>query len=248
MASYAGVYTDVILSLQRALAHLSASVPPPQQTRIATGNAYRYREKLPQQAIVLKCTRALSALIAIKSLLDEGLALDAGALMRVSDEVGSDILFLAGPLIFRHEPENSHSRYLDEFFQEEFDTPDPINSSQKRDRVSRRQVRAYVARTFSSTADVNQAVEVTRTIETTFSGYVHGAGAHTMDVYDGRSFHIHLQEGDKPLVDLINQYSQYLQRTVMHFAIASKALGAEGLFNQLYALNRHHFDDYGELR
>ena len=81
-------------------------------------------------------------------MLQNGLVLDAGATMRAMDELDSDIMFIAGPLVFQHAREPRHAEYLAEFFQEEFDHPDPLQATQRRNRVSRRDIRAYVARTY----------------------------------------------------------------------------------------------------
>jgi hypothetical protein len=124
-----------IAAMRSAMERLAAAVPAPVLTRTASGPHYRYREQDVRQAIVLKSVRAYSAALAMRTLIDAGLALDAGAVMRIADELGSDILFLAGPLIFGKEPEENHRRFIQEFFQEEFDTANPLHSTQSRDRV-----------------------------------------------------------------------------------------------------------------
>lgn len=56
-------------------------------------------EQLPQQAILLKTVRILSAIHTLKLTLDAGLLLDAGASMRILDEIGSEVQFLAAPYL-----------------------------------------------------------------------------------------------------------------------------------------------------
>ena len=182
------------------------------------------REQKPRQALVLKSVRLSSALRAGWVLLKNGLVLDAGATMRAIDELTSDIMFIAWPLVFQHPPEPRHAQYLAEFFQEEFDHPDPLQATQKRKRLSRCDIRAYVARTFEAGLPVSQIVTLSETIDAAFSGYVHGAAAHTMDIYDARKFVLPLRATDQPLSDMMDQYVMYIYRAMMSVAIAAKAL------------------------
>jgi hypothetical protein len=181
-------------------------------------------------------------------LLQNGLVLDAGATMRALDELESDIMFLAGPLVFQHRREPRHDQYLAEFFQKEFDHPDPLQATQKRNRVSRRDIRAYVARTYNARLPVSQVVAVTETIDATFSGYVHGAAVHIMDVYDGRKFVLPLQTADRRLSDMMEQYVLYIHRAMMAVAVAAKAFGDSGTFEMVYQAVHSVFTDDGKVQ
>ena len=141
--------------LSRCSAEMADAVPPPQLVAVpSAAQSYRYVERSIQQAMVLKMIRTVSALAALQLLAESGLVLDAGAIMRTLDELGTDLMFLAGPSR-TGSIEPKHLEYLDEFFQEEFDHPDPLVASQSRRRVSRRDIRAYVARVYSDTAGVS---------------------------------------------------------------------------------------------
>ncbi|WP_139217626.1 hypothetical protein [Phyllobacterium sp. CL33Tsu] len=227
---------------------MTNSLPKPAIVQTVGGAHYRYREELVGQALFLKSVRILSALLAGRTLLEAGLFLDAGASMRILDEVESDILFLAGPIIFRTAPEKGHEQYLKEFFQEEFDHPDPLKATQKRHRVGRRDIRAYVARAYQAGMGVSDIISVTETIERIFSGYVHGAAVHTLDTYDGRHFRVPMVRGDRSLEALRDQFSQYTSRALTALATAAKAIGDEDLFSNLYRLNHELYDEYGTLR
>lgn len=248
MISYEEAYQRVRDALDACLLSLSRGIPQPVLVPTPTGRAFRYQEKSPQQALIIKCVRMLSALTALKVLLDHGLLLDAGSMMRISDEVGSDIMFIAGPMLFAHPPEERHRRYLEELFQEEFGGADILSSRLKRNRVSRREIRAYVARTYSDESEVSRAVAVTELIEGVFSGFVHGAGTHTMDLFDGLDFQVTLDRGNRVLADMRDQFSHYLQRTVQGFCFSAMAIGREDVFRTLHRLDKELFQANGELR
>ncbi|HWJ75326.1 MAG TPA: hypothetical protein VNX29_19370 [Kaistia sp.] len=242
-------FTTAVQTIDQAVARMENLVPRPAWTHLHGDNrAHRYVEHQPRQALVLKSVRLSSALRAGWVLLQNGLVLDAGATMRVMDELGTDIMFIAGPLVFQHPSEPRHDQYLVEFFQEEFDHPDPLQATQRRNRVSRRDIRAYVARTYNAGLPVSQVVAVTETIDATFSGYVHGAAVHIMDVYDGHKFVLPLPATDQQLSDMMWQYILYVHRAMMAVAVAAKTFGDSGPFELVNGAVHSVFTDDGEIR
>ncbi len=236
-----------LAALQDAVERLERAVPKPSKTVTSSGHpAYRYIEKTPEQALVLKLVRLVSALRSLALLIENGLPLDGGAAMRIIDEIDSDVLFLSGPLIFGGK-EPRHEQFLAEFFQEEFDDPNPVKASQKRNRVSRRDVRAYNARAYNHGDAVSDVVAVNETIDNAFSGFIHGAAIHVLDVFDGARFRVPAASDDEPVEAVRDQLQQYLHRSMMSTAVAAKALKDDVLFAELHALQRSMFNDYGDL-
>ena len=105
-----------------------------------------------------------------------------------------------------------------------------------------------MARTYNAGVPVSQIVAVTETIDATFSGYVHGAAAHIMDVYDGRTFLLPLRASDQRLSDMMEQYVMYIHRAIMAVAVASKAFGDDGPFEMVYRVIHSTFSDDGSAR
>jgi hypothetical protein len=105
-------------------------------------------------------------------------------LQRTLDEIGEDIMFLLMP------PENSdevtlRQRYLDSFWQEEFEEGvAPIESTRTRDQIKRRRIRSYIARRMGSSNE-QSANKVSAVLTRTYSGYVHGASPQIMDMCGG---------------------------------------------------------------
>lgn len=242
-------FTTAVQTIDYAVGVMEKLVPPPKLIHLHRDDrAHRYVERQRRQALVLKSVRLSSAFRSGWVLLQNGLVLDAGVSMRVLDEIESDIMFIAGPLVFQHLPEPRHDQYITEFFQEEFDHPDPLQATQKRNRVSRRDIRAYVARTYNAGLPVSQVVAVTETIDAAFSGYVHGAAVHIMDVYDGQKFALPLQTTDRRLSDMMEQYVLYVHRAMMAVAVAAKAFGDSGPFELVHEAVQSVFTDDGKIR
>lgn len=225
------MYEKILPELQNAFIQLESAVPPPKQVMINGGFAYRYAEKQPQQAIVMKFARVVSGIQATWHLLQEGFTQEAASMQRILDELNSDIQFLAGSIIFGSE-ESTHTQFLSEFFQEEFDDrKTALESQQKRHRVPRQKIRAYNARMFSSPNQVSIASEVTRTIENANSGYIHAAGTHIMDMYGGILPHFHI-DGMKatPIYKTsLDNFRNYLIRSLLIACFTAKALDHDKL-------------------
>src|ERR1700723_2890110 len=72
------------------------------------------------------------------------------------------------------------------FFKEELDVPSSaIRSTQKRPMVRREKIVAYLARIKGAGFNPSQNVEVNRTVNKIYGGYVHGASPHLMEMYYG---------------------------------------------------------------
>jgi len=228
-------YNDVLPRLTSGFRQFEQAVPEPQLVYVGGRRAFRYVERLPQQAIVLKLSRLVTGLEAVWALLERGLPQEAAAIQRILDEIGSDIMFLAGPLtVGKKEP--IHDAYLTDFFEEEFHVSDPVGTQVPRHRVPRKKIRAYVARTYGAVDEpIDKAIAVAAFIEGAYSGYIHVAGAQAMDAYGGipRRFHIEGMQGTPILDDAAADFRNYLFRGLTDMACGARALGLIKLFDEL---------------
>jgi hypothetical protein len=107
----------------------------------------------------------------------------------------------------------------------------------KRDTVPRKKILAYLARVEQQPKDPSSAVELYHTIHSAYSGFIHGASPHIMDMYGGNPprFHTHDMAGtprhDGHRYDLYNPYF----RAIISFAIVAQAFGDEELLQELRA-------------
>lgn len=215
------------------IAEIQFIVPAPQFVDFSSNRkGYRYVEKTVQQALFLKCLRISSALQSLVLLARGGLSLDAGAIVRILEELHNDVLFLAGPLLTNQDPEPRHVQYLEEFFQEEFDHDNPLEASQSRNSVSRKHILAFNRRTFGEGFAVDVSV-LSKTLEKAFSGYIYGAACHVMDIYDGETFHVPLTYEAPPAVHLRETVFNYFYRSLCTFAIAARACDLPELMKRI---------------
>jgi hypothetical protein len=178
--------------METTLRDLENRVPSPKVIKFGKGHVFRYVERSIHQAIIQKLARTISGLHAARILLDHGFVQELGALQRMLDEFQEDITFLSYAVIYDGLTE-LHQRYLDAFYEEELDKPeDPVASTQKRPMIPRKKIRAYLARLEGSNIDPSRGIELSKTITKTYSGFIHGASPHIMDMYGGNPPRFHV--------------------------------------------------------
>ena len=198
---------------------------------LAGAFVYRYQDRTAHQALVQKLARIISGLHVARLLVAHGFFQEQGVIQRVIDELNDDVAFLALGLI-NNDLTPLHLEYLDAFYEEEFDKPgDALGSSQKRPMVSRQKIRAYLGRT-EGTADPSTQVEVMRTVSKLYSGFVHSASPHIMDMYGGEPprWHVAGMLATPHVRDHQEDLWNYFYRSIASFALAAKAFGVEELY------------------
>jgi len=231
-----GLYNQTLHHLDKAFKRIEDMVPPPQKVPHGDAFVFRYKEKTIHQAMVQKLARVVSSLHAAWLLLENGFLQEQAAVQRMLDEFHEDILFLAYAVINK-EQTPLHQEYLDAFYREEFDAPTAVESSHDRPMVSRRKIRAYVARVELAGTDPSTGVTLSHTIHSGYSGFIHGASPHIMDMVEGDPprFRIHGMQGtsrqEEHRHDLYNPFF----RAIIAFAMVAKAFGDEELFQSLQA-------------
>jgi hypothetical protein len=229
------LYRQALEMMGVAFDALSRKVGDPQLQPMGDGYVYRYKEKSIYQAIIQKLARLITGLHAISVLNKAGFLQEQAALQRTLDEFEEDIAFLCFGIIF-DEITDLHTEYLAAFYEEEFDDPkSAIRSTQKRPMISRKKIRAFVSKDRGAGYDQSSTIEIGRTISKTYSGYVHGASPHLMELYFGNPPKYQLSGGiDSPFYeDHIEDLLNYYYRSILSFAFAAKAFGEEDLFAKI---------------
>lgn len=196
----------------------------------------RHVEKTIQQALIQKLARIVSGLHAIDVLLINGFVQEQGVLNRTLDEIGEDITFLSAALT-NDTITNLHKQYLDAFFAEEFDNPDsPIDSTQKRNYPPRKKIRAYITRVLGKGINPSKVSDVGETLSKTYSGYVHAASPHIMDLCGGDPPRFHLTGMSKTprIEEHVEDAWNYYYRGLIATTCIAKALGDAELVDHLY--------------
>ena len=234
------IYDRLLADMETLVNLLANRVPQPQLVQIEELRAYRHIEKTIYQAIVQKLARMVSTLDAARILLNNGFVQEQASLQRILDEIQEDILFLVFGILEEDHDSSLHQRYLDIFFQEEFDADTAIKSSQKRPTVPRKKIHAYLSRTGFSPFDPSSGNELLRTVSKMYSGYIHAASPHIMDMYWGTPGRFHMRGlMGSPIYDAHqNDLWNYFYRGLSACAFAAKSFGDESLFEKYHRLLR----------
>ena len=232
----AALYNQTLHRLDKAFKRLESMVPPPQKMPHGNSFVFRYKEQTIHQAIIQKLARTVSGLHAARLLCDHGLFQEQSAIHRMLDKFHQDILFLAFAVLNKDQTQ-LHQKYLTAFYEEEFDAPTALESSQDRPMVSRKKLRAYVARTEFGNNDPSTGVAIFHTIHSAYSGFVHGASPHIMDMVRGDPPRFHIQGMSGTSLQEDHRYDLHnpFFRAIISFAVAAKAFADDELSKSLHA-------------
>lgn len=234
------LYDQTLKNMTNTLRSLEACVPPPQETIRQGSFVFRYVEKTIEQAIIQKLARVVTSLHSARLLLEHGFLQEQASIQRMLDEFHEDISFLVYAVIYNDKTQQ-HQDYLDAFYLEEFDAPTPMLSTQKRPMINREKIRAYVARSALAGVDPSTGIELSRTISKSYSGFVHGASPHIMDMYGGSPlrFHVDGQQGTDRQAEHRHDLWNYFFRSIVAFALTAKAFEDEKLFQSIQKYHLH---------
>lgn len=227
------MFALALAEIERGFRILEKRVPPPVRVPQKDSFVFRYREQTIHQAVVQKLARQVSGLHAVAVLHRHGLFQEQGVMQRGLDELGEDITFLALAII-RDDMTDRHKQYLQYFYAEEFDDPSEVIGSHKsREMVSRDKIRAYVNRVVDD--NPSRANIVGKVITKAYSGFVHAASPHIMDMV----------WGEPPRFDVCGETAQfatrgfdrdalnYFYRALLGTILAAIAFGEQKLASEL---------------
>ena len=228
------LYEKTLTTMEEIVNSLAERVPSPQRVPIKASFVFRYTEKSIRQAMVQKLARMVSTLNATRLLLNHGFVQEQATLQRILDEIQEDLLFLASGVIY-DDLAPLHQRYLDAFFEEEFDADNAVGSTQRRPMIPRKKIRAYIARIEGMAIDPHRMAEHLRTISKAYSGYVHAASPQIMDMYGGKPprFHMRGMKDTKRHDEHRRDLQHYFYRGISAVALVVKAFGDDELFKKI---------------
>jgi len=224
-------YEQILKNMEDTLRVFESRVSYPRLSKTKNGYILRYKEKNIHQALVQKLARVVSGLHAARLLLAHGFVQELGALQRMLDEFNEDINFLACGIINR-DMGDLHKRYLEYFYQEEFDESGrPLSAG--RPTIPRKKIRAYIAKLMTPGIPDNAKADPSKTLSSLYSGFVHGASPQIMDmcIGDPPLFRVRGLLGTRREKEHAEDLWNYFYRGILSFAITAKAFGDEALFN-----------------
>lgn len=221
------LYLNKTLSELESLYHqMHQQIEPPVFMDDNNYSRFRYRTNSESLACFLKGIKIISTLKASLVLLRGGYAQEVGALCRMIDDFCNEIFFLLAPQD-GEKLSKDQIRFLEDFFQEELDeTRQPLKSKQKRVNVPVRKIHGTFGKLAGNELNPSDAQELLRTTHQAFSGYLHGAYPHIMEMYGGNppNFHMSGMLGTPRIQEWWEQILGYVYRTVMISVFVARKL------------------------
>ncbi|MDV3437308.1 hypothetical protein R1H25_17755 [Stenotrophomonas sp. C2852] len=204
------------------------------QRRMAgrNGSVFRFPVQDAEHAIILKLAAMLNFLNGALQLCESGVVLAQGALERMADEAAEDVTFLAVGI--SHGMTQRHLDFLDYFWREDFtDFDDTMNSFQSRPQVPRDKIAAAIHAVGN---DPSTGSKVSKIITKSYSGFVHAAAPHVMELYDvpAGKFRVESSPAYRKLEHQQDLWN-YMYRGAMAIMAAAKAFGSDAHFQQMGA-------------
>jgi hypothetical protein len=209
--------SEAIDELNECVNALATSFPLPRRVSVNGKLAFRHRRQDDLLLSYLKLVKIASHHNAAVILMRAGYAQEVYALCRMIDEACEDISFMATPL--DNGPSVHQRRFIEEFYQEEFTGSDLVRSQQERDRVPRKKVRAGASHLGDSLAgwDPHTHLMNVGALSNAFSGFVHGAYVHLMELFGGDPprFHTRGMSGTPRMQECFGNHVNHTYRSLL---------------------------------
>jgi hypothetical protein len=228
---------------------LGADFPPPKLLQYKHVVADRHQDAELSNGLFcfLKAVKICSTLNAAVLLVSKGFAQEAYALCRVAEDQADDIHFLLLPR-GKEALSELQERVLAEFFQEEFEDPtEPVRTSQDRDRVSRKKIRAAV-NSDAGVDDPSTANAISQMFYRAFSGYVHGAYVHIMELHSDETPGRYLMRGTpRKITEAAEFLPNHVFRAMLAVESLAKVSGRADLLPRINVLRKKFTTEFDLL-
>ena len=236
------IFRETIGACDRAFQMLEAQIPAPIRVRYGDDFVFRYEKHTPEILAIQKLSRISTGLKASMALLRLGLYQELGAMFRMLDEFKEDVHLMCDAI--RNQcTSDVQQKFIEEFFQEEFDSDSPLESTQKRDRVSRKKIQAALAKISKEVLNPSDTQKTAQTLAKVFSGYVHGSSVHILDMYGGDPprYYLSGMRGTRHQETFEYLAWHYFQRSLGTFLDAAMAFGLNDLVQSLRQFMEQHY-------
>lgn len=234
----------VVGELEGAVRAFESKIGRPLYVTEGKSGRFKYPSPSPTVLIVLKAARVVSGLNALIGLLRIGHTVEMGVIIRTVDDFLDEILFV-DEAVRTGAPTTDQQRFIDQFFAEDdFSAEEMMATDAKRPAgVPRRSIHASQARVLGDFADKgpDHVRRMARTIDSAYSGHVHGSYMSTMELYrggDDEGFMLKGTLGSPHIKTYLGELSRYVHRALNTFAGIARGLALTELAERLLAIRR----------
>jgi len=235
---------NILLEMEGFFHSLHTVIEKPEYIKISNRNVFRYKSKTVNIAMIQLMARIISGLNSANLLIKNGLIQESNVLYRTLDEFQENITFLSKALLDDNITE-LHQRFLDNFFEEEFDNVDnAFHSTQKRDLIPRDKIRAFIANIDENPVNPSDTQKTLETVDKFYSGFVHGTSTHIIDMYSDNPSKYSvcgLSEESPSVIVAQRDFEEYLYRSIFSMLTIALSFGETAIYEKIASL-RYEFE------
>ncbi len=231
---------DAVDLLERAVDRFAVRIGKPIFVVEKEKDRFRYSQQNPIIIQVLKAVRVVSGLNASVHLLEGGFVQEIGVLIRTIDDFLKEIAFVQEALTTKS-PTADQKLFLEQFFSEELLSPSELLIKDKKaNRVKRKKIVSAGTRLLLDgkiKEELRKGLEVVGDI---YSGYVHGAYPHIMEMYEGgvEGFAIRGTTIPERFESYLGQIACYVHRSLNTFSMIANNFNFIDLRDELIEKRR----------
>jgi len=234
-----GILDEAVAGLDQCVQALSSSFELPQRVAFNGMEVFRHAQKDGLLLSFMKLVKIASHHNAAMVLIRTGYIQEVYTLCRMIDEASEDIHFMERQLGEDGQPSQHQLKFFEEFFQEEFSGTDLVESHNSRVRVPRQKVRAAISKLGAGVVELDPSTEVkvTGVLSGTFSGFVHGAYVHLMELFGGPflQFHTRGMLGTPRMQECLGNQVHYVYRSLLAVeAVGYRAFREDVVYRALH--------------
>lgn len=222
------LYSELVGFMDGVFRDFESGLGPVDEVEVAEGYVLRPARKDLYSAVLLKLAFVVSTLRAALVVNEAGFYLQQALLCRAIDEANEDVAFLVIGETTGNRTD-LHDKYLEAFWAEEYeDHFDPVGTHRSRPMVPRKKIRAYLARAEGKELDPSTAQKVAKVLAKSYSGFVHAAAPHIMEIYGGlpERFQLGSMRGTRRQNEYEADLWNYVYRSLLSFLGAAKLYGS----------------------
>ncbi len=202
---------------------------------------FRHSYYSAELCVLLKAGKLISNNWGIQTLAQHRMPQEAFSLVRISDDMVSEIVFALteeGAPLFK---------FLKAFFEEEFSNFEkPLSGPRKRATTSKRKLHASYSRLASEVMNPSDAALIVDSVSTAFSGYIHGAYPHLMEMYGGKpsQYHLHKLPASEYTESVNFQLSTYVYQSFVVLSLLAQKIGQIEHASILKSISERCLDEF----
>ena len=243
------LYYETLAWMDQRIIEFFSQVPEPRPIYKERGSDLRFVEQTTQQAIIQKLVRIVSGMRASNLLLKTGFIQEQAALSRIVNELQDDVCFLSIASLQTPAPAILH-QYLKSFYAEEETSGQwrAKNRISGRNQVPRRKILKFIS-DHSGPVQEGTSPDSALAVSYAFSGYVHGASPHIMEMFDQSNNCFRTDAWPESPFRQHHEHDiwNYYYRGIISFALAAKSFGNDRAMDESLAF-KNHFENTSARR